>query len=142
MPKEQLAERDDAEVEAEEGGPDGAQGDSEQELARYLRERIKPNLNRSAIPLLARSIAKDLVKRERPESSEQGNGAAAGEAPDFEQEMHELQAELGDQWILRFSVDGDDGWLTAERKDGNQRVEAQNAEGLVKIVEAIDEGGR
>ena len=29
---------------------------SEQELAEYLQERIKPGLNRGAIPLLARSI--------------------------------------------------------------------------------------
>lgn len=153
MPKEQLSERDEQEVddeqleneepvEVEGSGPDGAQGGSEEELARYLQERIKPNLNRSAIPLLARSIAKDLAKRQRPESSEQSDGAAEGEAPDFEREMHELQAELGDEWILRFSVSGGDGWLTAERKDASQRVEAENAAGLVRVIEAIDEAGR
>ena len=41
--------------------------------------------------------------------------------------MHELQAELGEDWILRFSVQGDDGWLTAEKDDGSQRLEAQTA---------------
>lgn len=35
--------------------------------------------------------------------------------------MFELQAELGDEWILRFFVSGKDDWLTAERKDGSQR---------------------
>ena len=38
--------------------------------------------------------------------------------------MHELQVELGEDWILRFSVQGDDAWLTAEKDDGSQRVEA------------------
>jgi hypothetical protein len=55
--------------------------------------------------------------------------------------MHELQAELGEGWILRFSVQGDDGWLSAEKQDGSQRVEAPDARGLVAIVEAINEGG-
>jgi hypothetical protein len=38
----------------------------EQELAGYLQERIKPGLNRGAIPLLARSIAKEIAHREHP----------------------------------------------------------------------------
>jgi hypothetical protein len=55
--------------------------------------------------------------------------------------MHELQARLGDDWILRFSVHGEDGWLTAEKQDLTQRVEAATAEQLVRIVEAIDAQG-
>ena len=38
----------------------------EQELADYLQERIKPGLNGGAIPLLARSIAKEIAHRDRP----------------------------------------------------------------------------
>src|SRR5918999_3540491 len=41
----------------------------EQELAGYLQERIKPGLNSGAIPLLARSIAKEIAHRERPNGS-------------------------------------------------------------------------
>ena len=64
------------------------------------------------------------------------------EAPlDFEAEMQELQAELGEDWILRFSVQGDDAWLTAEKEDGSQRVEAPTASVLSEAVELINEGG-
>jgi hypothetical protein len=55
--------------------------------------------------------------------------------------MRELQAELGEDWVLRFSVQGDDAWLTAEKEAEGQRVEAPDAQGLVPIVEAINEGG-
>jgi hypothetical protein len=111
----------------------------ETQLARYLQERIKPNLSRSAIPLLARSIAKEIARREPPEPSE--DGSQAGRPPDFEAEMHELQGELGEDWVLRFSVQDGDAWLTAEKRDGSQRVEAPNAMGLIPIVDAIEEGG-
>jgi hypothetical protein len=110
----------------------------ETQLAHYLQERIKPGLTANTIPLVARSIAKEIARREPPE----GEGSADGAAPpDFEAEMHELQAELGEDWILRFSVQGDDGWLTAEKQDTSQRVEAPDAQGLIPIVEAINEGG-
>ena len=59
----------------------------------------------------------------------------------FEDEMHELQADLGEDWILRFSVQGDDAWLTAEKRDGSQHVEASTAEVLVQAVELLNEGG-
>ena len=111
----------------------------EAQLARYLQERIKPNLSRSAIPLVARSIAKEIAHREAPEPS--GDDGSGGGSADFEAEMHELQAELGEDWILRFSVQGGDAWLTAERQDASQRVEAPDAMGLIPIVDAIEEGG-
>jgi hypothetical protein len=117
--------------------------DYEQELARYLQARIKPGLSRGAIPLLARSVAKEIAGQEPPEqiagsdAPEAGGGPVAG----FEADMHELQAELGDDWILRFSVHGGDGWLTAEKQDSTQRVAAATAEQLVRIVEAIDARG-
>ena len=55
--------------------------------------------------------------------------------------MRELQAELGEDWILRFSVQGDDAWLTAEKDDGSQRVEAPNASVLSEAVGLLNEGG-
>ncbi len=167
----------------------------EKDLARYLQERIKPGLGRSAIPLLARSIAKEIAHREHPNgasedaqaddehsaeaddehSAEAGDehsaeaddehsaeaddehgaeaddehGAEADDEhtaeaeapPDFEDDMHELQAELGEDWILRFSVQGDDAWLTAEKDDGSQRVEAPTASVLSEAVELLNEGG-
>jgi hypothetical protein len=212
----------------------------EHELAEYLQERIKPGLNRGAIPLLARSIAKEIVRREHlnggsddpepdgeydekpdaeaddePELEAGGEDdveaeadddadhepddeptaeaddepdleaggednveaeadddsddeldaeaddepdaeadheptAEADEEPDdesespldeFEAEMHDLQAELGEDWIVRFSVQGDDAWLTAEKQDGSQHVEAPTAEVLAEAVELLNESG-
>jgi hypothetical protein len=112
----------------------------ETQLARYLQERIKPNLSSSAIPLVARSIAKEIAHRQPPEPPE-GQSSEGGQPVDFEAEMHELQAELGEDWILRFSVAGGQAWLTAEKRDGSQRVEAPDAMGLIPIVDAIEEGG-
>ena len=152
----------------------------EQELAAYLQERIKPGLNSGAIPLVARSIAKEIARREHPKGASAGAEAddepsaeaddepsaeaddepsaeaddepsaeaddepsAESEAPpDFEADMHELQAKLGEDWILRFSVRGDDGWLTAEKDDGTQRLEAQTASVLLEVVELLNENGR
>jgi hypothetical protein len=170
----------------------------EQELAEYLQERIKPGLNRGAIPLLARSIAKEIVRREHlgggsedheadgeydekpddepaleagdaddieAEADDEPEGESDDEADDepsdevddepddeaddesespldeFEAEMHELQAELGEDWIVRFSVQGDEAWLTAEKQDGSQHVEGPTAEVLLEAVELLDEGG-
>ena len=130
----------------EESKPESHNGQEEElaeyetELARYLQTRIKPNLSRSAIPLMARSIAKEIARKEPPDSPGEGDDATAP-APDFEAEMHELQEELGEDWILRFSVKGEHGWLTAEKEDRSQRVEAPDAERLIRIVEAINEGG-
>jgi hypothetical protein len=119
----------------------------EQELAAYLQERIKPGLNSGAIPLLARSIAKELAHRERPNGASEdaeaddGHSAESETPPDFEKDMHELQAKLGEDWILHFSVHGDDGWLTAEKDDGSQRVEAQTASVIFEAVELLNAGG-
>ena len=129
---------------------------TEQELAKYLQERIKPNLNSGAIPLLARSIARELAERG---VAGNGNGNAdAGDAqpaesgdepkteesqlPDFETEMHDLQDELGKDWIVRFSVHGDEEWLTAEKEDGSQHVEAETADVLIEAVGLLKDRGR
>ena len=175
----------------------------EQELAGYLQERIKPGLNRGAIPLLARSLAREIANREHPggasedvdvedefdgeegdepedeaedefdaeeddepegeaedefdadeddelddEAEDESEGreddepdAQAKAPPDFEADMHDLQAELGEDWIVRFSVQGDEGWLTAEKEDGSQHVEATTASALIDAVELINEAG-
>ncbi len=198
----------------------------EQELAEYLQDRIKPGLNSGAIPLLARSIAKDIARRQSSEDAENGDDAdgASTEAEadedqvqaeaddteveeteddyteaeaddddaeadddeeaeadddteaeadddydeadddteaaadddyededaaetngngsnDFEAAMRELQGELGDDWILRFSVQGDESWLTAEKDDGSQRVQAATASVLSEVVELLNEDG-
>ena len=122
----------------------------EQELAGYLQERIKPGLNSGAIPLLARSIArsiaKEVVEREHPNGAsedaeaDEEHSAESEAPPDFEADMHELQAELGEDWILRFSVHGDDAWLTAEKDDGSQRVEAPTASALCEEIARLNEG--
>lgn len=117
----------------------------EQELRDYLQERIKPGLNRGNIPLVVRSIAKEIAQREHlngasedDEDSDESLGP-----PDLEADMHELQAELGEDWIVRFSVQGDEAWLTAEKDDGTQRVEAPTGEVLAEAVRLLNErGGR
>jgi len=143
----------------------------EKELAAYLQERIKPGLNRGAIPLLARSIAKELAKWERSdgesgdaeakgepgaeasgESSAEAEGHPSAEAldeltprsdapSDLEDAMQELQAELGEDWMLSSSVQGDDAWLIAEKADLSQRLEAPTASVLAEAVELLNEAG-
>jgi hypothetical protein len=144
-------EQQDAETGKDENGREDDVARYEKELAGYLQERIKPGLNSGAIPLLARSIAKEIAHREHPngvpEAAEGGDepsaeaGEAGAETPDFEADMHDLQAELGEDWILRFSVHGDDAWLTAEKDDGSQHVEAPTAAVLSEAVALLNEGG-
>jgi hypothetical protein len=77
---------------------------------------------------------------DEPSAEADDEPSAEGEAPpDFEADMHELQAQLGEDWILRFSVLGDEGWLTAEKDDGSQRLEAQTAAVLLEAVELLNE---
>jgi hypothetical protein len=119
----------------------------EAELAHYLEERIKPGLNAGAIRMLARSIARDIAAQEPPEAPDNGysmtdrDAPSEGEAPapDLVADMRDLQAELGADWILRLSVHGHDRWLTAEKKDGSQHVEAPGPEALVSMVDAVNE---
>ena len=61
--------------------------DYEKELAGYLQERIKPGLNQGSIPMLARSIAKEIARRQQ-----ETNGAS--EEPE---EQDEPDAEAEDQ---------------------------------------------
>ncbi len=79
---------------------------------------------------------------DEPSAEADDEPSAESEAPpDFEADMHELQAQLGEDWILRFSVQGDEGWLTAEKDDGSQRLEAQTASVLLEAVELLNENG-
>jgi hypothetical protein len=225
-----MAKQKQAEPGSGQNGHDTEMAKYEKELAGYLQQRIKPGLNSGAIPLLARSIAKDIAHRERPTDAaadadteekqekpdaeaEDKSGAGSDDEPsaesdektaaeaddeteadaddeteaeaddeteaeaddeteaeaddeteaeadedssaeaddepsaegdepaDFEADMHDLQAELGEDWILRFSVQGDDAWLTAEKDDGSQRVEAPTAEVLSEVVGRLNEDG-
>jgi hypothetical protein len=202
----------DEQQEAEPGtGQSGREEDVaryEQELVGYLQERIKPGLNRGSIPLLVRSIAKEIAHRDHVAGASEDAGADDDHAeaedefpaeededydadeddepsdeddedydadeddepsdeededydaeedgddsaqvddepraddkapPDFEADMRELQAELGEDWILRFSVHGDDAWLTAEKQDGSQHLEAPTAEALLDAVDLLDQ---
>jgi len=167
----------DAEPDSGRNGRDQEMASYEDELADYLVERIKPGLNRGAIPLLARSIAREVAQWEisddggadddgEPEPQDQvddepeaeaeaaeddeaeAEDDANAEAPangesDFEADMHDLQSELGDDWIVRFSVHRGEAWLTAETDDGTQRLEAPNASVLLKAAKLLSErGGR
>jgi hypothetical protein len=128
-------------------GYEQALAEYQSELAHYLEERIKPGLNAGAIPMLARSIARDIAAQEPPEAPDNGNATTDGDAPsegeapapDFVADMRDFQAELGPDWILRLSVHGRDRWLTAEKRDGSQHVEAPDPEALMSMVDAVNE---
>jgi hypothetical protein len=135
--KQAEAERDTA----DDGGREEPAVD-EQELASYLEERIKPGLNRGAIPLLARSIAREIARDDyHSEEAEGEEGDEEEEAADLEAHLHELQQRLGDDWTLLYGVHGGEAWLAAENQDVTQRIEAPTAEVLVKVVELLKEGG-
>jgi hypothetical protein len=84
----------------------------------------------------------DAEQDDDPDAEQDDDPDADDEAPrDFEGDLHEFQAELGEEWIVSFSVHGDDAWLTAEKDDGSQRLEAQTAPVLREAVELLNEGG-
>jgi len=165
--RKQSPERDeerDIERDAAENGHEEDTAKYEKELAGYLQGRIKPGLNRGSIPLLARSIAKEIARNEyangsaelEPSDEEDDDDEARGEELtddaddlvgeaeselDLEGALHELQADLGEDWILYFSVQGDKTWLTAEKEDASQRIEAPSASVLTQAVKVLNEGG-
>jgi hypothetical protein len=143
--KKSRAGRDDDQPDAERGGGNGGAAD-EEELASYLEERIKPGLNRGSIPLLARSIAREIARGEYLADDDQPLGdedldEAAESVTDLAGDLQELQERLGEDWILSLSVQGDDSWLTAEKQDVTQRIESQDAAVLVEAVRLLDTGG-
>jgi hypothetical protein len=89
-----MADQRPVEHEESQDGYEKVLADYEKELARYLQARIKPGLSRSAIPLMARSIAKEIAAQHPPEQIGGSDvpEAGGGPAPDFEADMHELQA--------------------------------------------------
>jgi hypothetical protein len=152
--KPERDEEQDTDRDMSENGREEDVAKYEQELAGYLQDRIKPGLNRGSIPLLARSIAKEIARDEyadrgtagrEPSDDEDddeltGDGEPDGDI-DLETALHELQSELGEDWILYFSVQGENTWLTAEKDDASQRVEAPSASVLTNAVKVLNEGG-
>lgn len=145
-------EERDVEVSDRENGDQAEAARDEGELASYLEERIKPGLNRGAIPLLARSIAREIARDEYhsdvgeadDDAGEEADDESADEpegTSDLGTDLHKLQAQLGKDWILSLSVQGDDSWLTAEKADVSQRVEAPDASVLCQAVKLLNEGG-
>ena len=141
--RSQQDEQEEIEREPSANGRDEDVERYEQELLGYLQERIKPGLNRGSIPLLARSIAKEIARDELGDrgSDDDGDDDNDESSPDLETALRGLQGELGKDWILYFSVQGDETWLTAEKDDATQRIEAPNASVLTKAVEVLNEGG-
>jgi len=155
---------------ASQNGDGEAAATDDQRLAHYLQERIKPGLSPGALRLLARAVTKGAARRRRGEDSDaageevddddargeadedfddEGRGEANDDFSDeedeeersLEDEMRGLQANLGDDWILRVCVQGDYAWLTAEKDDGSQRVEAPDADLLAEVVALLNESG-
>jgi hypothetical protein len=129
-----------ADAGVDENGHEEEMARDEKELAGYLQERLKPGLNSGAIPLLARSIAKEIAHHEYSNGGSE-DAEEEDESADLETNLHELQSKLGEDWILYFAVHGEDSWLTAETDDASQRIEAPNASVLIKAVEVLNQGG-
>jgi hypothetical protein len=164
-PRSKRDKQQESEPDTAQNGHDDDVASYEKELANLLNERIKPGLNRGAIPLLARSLAKEIATRQAEQDTseddaeyEDENDAEAdddfdvdgddeygdeedSESPDLEADLYELQEQLGDDWILYFAVHGGRAWLTAEKEDASQRVEAPTASVLSKAVKLLNEGG-
>src|SRR4051812_10355056 len=79
---------------AEQNGHEEEIASYEQELSEYLQQRIKPGLNRGAIPLLARSIARELAHWESPNG--ESEHAQADDEPEAELQ-DEFDAEAEDE---------------------------------------------
>jgi hypothetical protein len=154
---------------AGQNGDGEAAATDDQQLAHYLQERIKPGLSPGALRLLARAVTKGAAHRRPGEDSdaageaggqedddvreEVDDDAAGGEADEdfsdeedeaersLEDQMRDLQANLGDDWTLRVCVQGDYAWLTAEKDDGSQHVEAPAAGLLAEVVALLNESG-
>jgi hypothetical protein len=162
--KRARSRRDDDEREAGRGASQNGDGEAAatdaHQLEHDLQERIKPGLSRGALRLLARAVSKGAAHR-RPGEDSDAAGEAGGQEDDdvreevdddaggeadvdersLQDEMRDLQANLGDDWILRVCVQGDYAWLTAEKDDGSQHVEAPAADLLAEVVARLNESG-
>ena len=121
--EEQLEAEDEEELEAED--EEELEGEDEEELEAEDEEELE---------------GEDEEELEA-EADDDYDDAEEEEEPGLEAELHDLQAELGDDWILRFSVQGDDSWLTAEKDDGSQRVEAPTTAVIADAVELLNQSG-
>jgi hypothetical protein len=153
---------------ASQNGDGEAAATDDQQLAHHLQERIKPGLSAGALRLLARAVTNRAAHRRPGEDSDAAGEASGQEVDDvheevdddadgeadedfsdeedeakrsLQDEMRGLQANLGDDWILRVCVQGDYAWLTAEKDDGSQRVEAPDADLLAEAVALLNESG-
>lgn len=145
-------ERQESDPDASQNGHDGDSATYEKELARYLQDRLKPGLSGGAIPMLARSIAKHIARQDfadgassdgEAEIEQSAEDGAESQAQSEIEALHELQAKLGEDWIVRYCVQGDDDWLSAEKDDGTQYLEARTGSVLLEAVELLKErGGR
>jgi hypothetical protein len=114
------------------------------EMAEELTDEADDELTDEADDELTDEADEELTDEAEDEygdeaEDEQRDGLEA--PPEFTADMRDLQTELGEAWIVRFSVQGDDAWLTAEKDDGSQRVEAPYASVLVEAVDLLNESG-
>jgi hypothetical protein len=102
MAKSQTREREQPDDVEEAGGNGSAEQPAvdEQELASYLEERIKPGLNRGAIPLLARSIAREIAQDGYHSDDAEEDEGDGEDATDLEADLHTLQQRLLYEWTL------------------------------------------
>ena len=144
------SKRDKPEADSDTGtnGRDDEVASYEKELAGYLQERIRPGLNRGSIPLLARSIAKEIAHRERP------NGASddadvedkhSAEAEDDEQaeadEEYSAEAEEDEQAEVdgEDSAEADDDQAEADGEDSAEADDEESAEREAAVSAFEDE---
>ena len=167
--KRARSRRDDDERGASHNGDGEAAASDDQQLAHDLQARVRRGLSPGALRLLARAVTKRAAHR-RPGDDSDAAGEASGPEDDdvreevdddgtggeadedfseeadedersLEDDVRDLQANLGDDWILRVCVQGDYAWLTAEKDDGSQYVEAPAADLLAEVVALLNEGG-
>ena len=81
------------------------------------------------------------LRERRDEADDDFSDEEDGNEGSLEDELRDLQANLGGDWILRVSIQGEDAWLTAEKDDGSQHVEARAAHVLAEVVELLNESG-
>jgi hypothetical protein len=81
--------------------------DYDRELARYLQARFsRASVAVRSLCWRGPSQGRSPAGAARADRGQRRPGAGEGPDAGFEAVMHELQAELGDDWIPRFSVQG------------------------------------
>ena len=134
-----LEPSDEAEDDHEEQPTDEAEDDLEDEPSDEAEDDLEPSDE-------AEEDLEDEPSDDRDEPSDEAEDedddvSEESEEPDFEADMHELQRNWATTGSCEFSVQGDEAWLTAEKDDGSQHVEAQTADLLREAVALLEEGG-